>query len=65
MEMDKTEEMLDEAYDKIDGLESDLSAALDIIFRRGDDEAREWLRLNYPKEFAALRARKEKENGTA
>lgn len=34
--------------DKIDGLESELDAALDVLWRRGDAEAREWLKLNYP-----------------
>lgn len=34
---------------KIMGLEVDLDSALDIIYRRGDDEARIWLSLNYPK----------------
>lgn len=38
-----------EYEDKIDGLESDLQSALEIIDRRGDDRAREWLRINYPK----------------
>lgn len=34
--------------DKIDGLESELRSALQIIFRRGDDKARFWLAANYP-----------------
>lgn len=34
--------------DKIEGLDSDLRSAVDVLFRRGDDEAREWCRLNYP-----------------
>ena len=45
----------DELEDKIDGLESDLSSAVDVLFRRGDNEAREWIRLNYPKQYAALK----------
>lgn len=39
---------------KIDGLESDLDSALDVLWRRGDDKAREWVRLNHP-DFAAKR----------
>lgn len=35
--------------DKIDGLESDLSSAIDVLWRHGDDEARTWIKLNYPK----------------
>ena len=45
----------DELEDKIDCLESDLSSAVDVLFRRGDDEAREWVRMNYPKQYAALK----------
>lgn len=47
----------EERGDKIDGLSSDLDSALDVLFRRGDDEAREWLRLNYPKEHARFLSR--------
>jgi hypothetical protein len=36
------------AEDTAEGLESDLDSALDILRRRGDAEAQEWLRLNYP-----------------
>ena len=46
---------VDELEDKIDGLESELSSAVDVLFWRGDDEAREWVRLNYPKQYAALK----------
>jgi hypothetical protein len=47
--------LADELEDKIDGLESELSSAVDVLFRRGDDEAREWVRMNYPKQYAALK----------
>lgn len=39
----------EERDDKVDGLESDLSSALDVLWRRGDDEARTWIKRNYPK----------------
>lgn len=39
----------EERDDKVDGLESDLSSALDVLWRRGDEEARTWIKLNYPK----------------
>ena len=39
--------------DKAEGLEADLDSALDIIFRRGDQGAREWLAMNYPGKFPA------------
>ena len=52
----------DELEDKIDGLESDISSAVDVLFWHGDDEAREWVRLNYPKQYAALK--KESVNDT-
>jgi hypothetical protein len=45
----------DELEDKIDGLESDLSSAVDVLFWHGDDEAREWVRLNYPKQYDVLK----------
>ena len=45
----------DELEDKIDGLESELSSAVDVLFRRGDDEAREWIRMNYPKQYDVLK----------
>ena len=55
-------ERLDEQYaDKVDGLESDLSSAVDVIYRRGDDEAREWVRLNYPKQYAALKEKNDEQ----
>lgn len=42
------------AQDKIDGLEGDLDSALDVLWRRGDDEAREWIRMNYLSKVPAL-----------
>lgn len=39
---------LEEARDKIDGLEYDLRSALSVIRRRADRRDVEWLRLNYP-----------------
>ena len=41
----------DRAVDKIDGLESDLSAAVEVAYRRG---AHEWVRLNYPRDYERL-----------
>lgn len=40
--------------DKIDGLESNLSAAIDVAFMRG---ATEWCRLNHPDDYDRLSAR--------
>lgn len=37
--------------DTIDGLESELQSAVEVAFRRG---AHEWVRLNYPAQFATL-----------
>lgn len=54
-ELTAIRERVNELEDKIDGLESELSSAVDVLFRRGDDEAREWVRLNYPKQYAALK----------
>lgn len=34
---------------KIDSLESSLDSSLDVLWRRGDEEARTWIWLNYPK----------------
>lgn len=39
---------VEELRDKVDGLSSELHEALDVLWRRGDAEAREWLKLNYP-----------------
>jgi hypothetical protein len=33
--------------DKIEGLECDLDSALDVLWRRGDDGARDWISMNY------------------
>ena len=40
--------------DKIEGLEADLDSALDVLWRRGDDGAREWVRMNYKSKVEAL-----------
>lgn len=45
----------EERDDKVDGLESDLSSALDVLWRRGDEEARTWIKLNYPKFHAVAK----------
>lgn len=37
--------------DKIDGLQADLESAVEVAFNRG---ATEWVRLNYPTQYAAL-----------
>jgi hypothetical protein len=60
--LDAANKRADELEDKIDGLESDISSAVDVLFWHGDDEAREWVRLNYPKQYAALK--KESVNDT-
>ena len=39
---------LEDARDTIDGLTSELDSAIDVLWRRGDDEARKWIALNYP-----------------
>ena len=44
----------EQADGKIYGLEADLDSALDILWRRGDDGARQWVTMNYPK-FAAAK----------
>lgn len=41
----------EDLLDKIDGLESDLQSAVEVAFRHG---AREWVRLNYPREYGNL-----------
>jgi len=55
MENNTLRARVDELEDRIDGIESDLSSAVDVLFRRGDDEAREWVRLNYPKQYDVLK----------
>lgn len=45
---------VEDANDKIDGLSSDLESAVEVAYKRG---ATEWVRLNYPKHFAAIRSR--------
>jgi hypothetical protein len=42
------------ARDKIDGLESDLDSALDVLWRHGDREAHDWMWLNYPAQARRL-----------
>ena len=39
------------AEDTVEGLTADLQLAVEVAFKRG---AREWTRLNYPKEYARL-----------
>ena len=53
----------DKLADKIDGLKADLDSALDVLWRRGDDEAREWARLNYP-DFTAKKRKPAPRKGT-
>ncbi len=55
MENNTLRARVDELEDRIDGIESDLSSAVDVLFRRGDDEAREWVRMNYPKQYDVLK----------
>lgn len=43
----------DERDDTIDGLRSDLEAAVEVAYKRG---ATEWVRLNYPDQFKKLSA---------
>lgn len=49
----------DRLTDKIEGLEADLSSAVETAFKRG---ATEWTRLNYPDAFARL-STKEADHG--
>jgi hypothetical protein len=42
---------IEELNDKIDGLESDLTSAVEVAFKRG---ATEWTRLNYPDLYRKL-----------
>jgi hypothetical protein len=37
--------------DKINALESELSMALEILYKHGDKAAQEWLYLNYPTQY--------------
>ena len=53
----------DKLADKIDGLKADLDSALDVLWRRGDDEARVWVRLNYP-DFTAKKRKAAPRSGT-
>jgi len=55
MEIEQRDAEIERLQDKIDGLKIDLDSALNVLWRRGDDGAREWVRLNY-REFAAARA---------
>lgn len=41
----------DKAEDKIEGLQADLDAAIEVAFKHG---AKEWVRLNYPDHFKRL-----------
>lgn len=40
-----------ELQDRLDGTQCDLNGALDVLWRRGDDEARQWILLNYLRHF--------------
>ena len=51
---DMVREERERADDKIDGLEADLDSALDVLWRRGDDGAREWVRMNYREKIEGL-----------
>ena len=53
--LEAANKLADELEDKIDGLESELSSAVDVLFWHGDDEAREWVRLNYPNQYDVLK----------
>lgn len=44
---------IEQLTDKVDGLSSDLDAAVEVAFKRG---ATEWVRLNYPEHFTRLSA---------
>ena len=50
----RTSQVSGELEDKVDGLESDLNSALDVLWRRGGKDARDWIWMNYRK-FAALK----------
>jgi hypothetical protein len=43
--------------DKIEGLEADLDSAVEVAYRRG---ATDWVRMNYPAKYAALKEQGEK-----
>ncbi|MBB3411176.1 hypothetical protein FHT87_005129 [Rhizobium sp. BK316] len=47
-------DLLEEAIDKIEGLEADLDSAVEVAYKRG---ATEWVRLNYPAKYAKLKER--------
>lgn len=53
-EITLTGDVVKYAVETIDGLESDLDAALAVIYRHGDAEARTWLFLNYPAQARAF-----------
>lgn len=46
--------VLEEAADKIEGLEADLDSAVEVAYDRG---ATEWTRLNYPTQYKRLQQR--------
>lgn len=46
---------IEELEDRIDGLNSDLQSAVEVAFNRG---AEDWVRMNYPAQFARLMAAK-------
>lgn len=47
----KTPDLLEEAADRLEGLNADLDSAVEVAFKRG---ATEWVRLNYPEHFKRL-----------
>jgi hypothetical protein len=51
----------EEAIHKIEGLESDLDSALDVLWRHGDASCRQWITKNYPG-FAASPERNMRQN---
>jgi BMFP domain-containing protein YqiC len=50
--LEAAEARVAELTDKVEGLEADLDSAVEVAFWHG---ATEWTRLNYPKQFAALK----------
>ena len=40
----------------VDGLKADLDSVIAVIFKHGNERALNWLRMNYPRQYAAMLA---------
>lgn len=49
--LDAKDAEIERLQDKVDGLDEDLMSALEMLWKRGDDQAREWVKANYPGPF--------------